>query len=211
LTTDWLIGTCRILAQKGRTIRAPKFVRRLDDVDDRAQSQEAERVELATLIRLKQCISDELTLNRQYDWIIIYPVNLIAAMLRPSAALAVRVALLVTVRVALLVAVRVALLVAVRLALVVVIRIVLVVAIRHALVAVIRHALVAVIRLVLVVAVGLALVVRLHGRAWVGQRLRSITEIAERTHGGCCRGDDQTDNDVGEERGETRKHDRKQE
>lgn len=107
-------------------------------------------------------------------------------MLRPSAALAVRVALLAVVRLAH------------------------VVVIRLGPVIVIRLALVAVIRLVFVVAVGLALVVRLHRRAWVGQRLRSITEI-KRTHGGCCRGDDQTDNDVGEERGETRKHDRKQE
>jgi hypothetical protein len=74
---------------------------------------------------------------------------------------------------------------------------------------------VAIVRLALVVVVGL-IVVRLHGggRARVGQRLRWATaagETAERaTHGGCGGRDDEADDDVGEERRETRKHDRKQ-
>lgn len=58
LATNWLIVAGGIEAHKGRTIRAPKFVRILDRVDEEAQSKEVERVELGTLMRLKQRISN---------------------------------------------------------------------------------------------------------------------------------------------------------
>jgi hypothetical protein len=51
--TDWLIVANGIEAHFGRTVRAPKFVRSLDYVDEEVESKEAERIELGTLVRLK--------------------------------------------------------------------------------------------------------------------------------------------------------------
>jgi hypothetical protein len=51
--TDWLIVASGIETHFGRTIRAPKFVRRLDYAGEEVQSKEAERIELGTLVRLK--------------------------------------------------------------------------------------------------------------------------------------------------------------
>src|SRR6266403_1975311 len=85
-----------------------------------------------------------------------------------------------------------------------------VIVVRLALVVVVGPALVVVVRLVLVTAIRLDLVVP--HRVRTRQRLGSAAEsITERIHRGRCCGDDQTDDNVGEERRETRKHDRKQE
>ncbi|SRR6266404_1206503 len=117
---------------------------------------------------------------------ILYLVDLIAAMLLPDAALTLTLAPVIVVRLALVVVVGPALVVVVRLVLVVVVRLVLVTAIRLDLV--VPH------------------------RVRTRQRLGSAAEsITERIHRGRCCGDDQTDDNVGEERRETRKHDRKQE
>jgi hypothetical protein len=51
--TDWLIVASGIEAHFGRTIRAPKFVRRLDYVDEEVESKEVERIELGTVVRLE--------------------------------------------------------------------------------------------------------------------------------------------------------------
>ncbi len=64
LATDLLIVARRIdAAPHGRTIKAPKVIPLLYNVDDAAQSQDAgaERLELGSLGRLRQYISSELT------------------------------------------------------------------------------------------------------------------------------------------------------
>lgn len=64
LATDLLIVACRIeAAQSGRTIEAPEFVRSLNHVNDTGQSEDArtEGLELGSLRRLEQYVSNELT------------------------------------------------------------------------------------------------------------------------------------------------------
>jgi hypothetical protein len=55
--TDWLIVAREFASKNGGTIRAPEFVRVLNNAEESAESQEAERFG-TTLIRLKQCISN---------------------------------------------------------------------------------------------------------------------------------------------------------
>jgi hypothetical protein len=60
--TDLLIVACRIEANR-RTIEAPLLVRFLNHVNDTGKSQDArtERLELGSLSRLEQYVSNELT------------------------------------------------------------------------------------------------------------------------------------------------------
>ena len=63
LATDLLIVACRIEAAERRTIEAPEFVRSLNHVNDTGKSQDArtEGLELGSLRRLEQYVSNELT------------------------------------------------------------------------------------------------------------------------------------------------------
>jgi hypothetical protein len=63
LATDLLIAAWRTEAQKGSTIEAPELVRILNHANDTGKSQDArtERLELGSLSRLEQYVSNELT------------------------------------------------------------------------------------------------------------------------------------------------------
>ena len=64
LATDLLITACRIEAAKsGRTIEAPQLVRILNHANDIGKSKDArtEILELGSLSRLEQHVSNELT------------------------------------------------------------------------------------------------------------------------------------------------------
>lgn len=68
--TNLLIAACRIEAQNRSTIKAPKLVRFLNKANDYIKSQDTrtERVELGSLRRLEQYVSDEITdMTNGYD------------------------------------------------------------------------------------------------------------------------------------------------